>query len=111
MKVLCREDLANHSDPESCAVTREGGREALTGAGVGRVQSSETNYEQVADALQVCGRQHWVTVHARCPQDLRSRRPLARTEAYCAEAGRSHVWPRRMAMRSARGNPKGVIPR
>ncbi len=111
MKVLYREDLANHFDPESCAVTREGGREALTGESVGRVQSSETDYEQVADAVQVRGRQHWITVLARCPQDLRSRRPLARTETYCTEAGRSHVWPHRMAMRSARGNPKGVIPR
>jgi len=26
------EDLASHTDPESCAVAREGAREALTGA-------------------------------------------------------------------------------
>jgi hypothetical protein len=29
------EDLASHTDPESCAVAREGAREALTGARAG----------------------------------------------------------------------------
>ena len=31
------EDLANHPDPESCAVARKGGREALTGAWAGEL--------------------------------------------------------------------------
>lgn len=60
MKVLCREDLANHSDPESCAVTRKGGREALTGADAGRTLSSETKLDQDADALRGVGRQHQI---------------------------------------------------
>lgn len=35
------EDVASHSDPESCGTTREGGVEALTGAGTGWVLSRE----------------------------------------------------------------------
>lgn len=37
-----REDVATHSDPESFARTGKGVREALTGASVGRLLSSET---------------------------------------------------------------------
>jgi len=31
VRVHCTEGVANHSGPESCAVVREGGGEALTG--------------------------------------------------------------------------------
>ena len=41
MKESHSEELATHADPESCAVTREGGGEALTGARIGRVSSRE----------------------------------------------------------------------
>ena len=41
MRESCREGLATHSDPESCAVVREGGGEALTGVRAGRVLSRE----------------------------------------------------------------------
>ncbi len=41
MKESYVEGLATHYDPESCAVTREGGGEALTGACIGRVLSRE----------------------------------------------------------------------
>lgn len=58
MKVPYREDVAIHSDPESCAGTRKGVREALTGASVGRVMSSETEINRDADALQAVGKQH-----------------------------------------------------
>lgn len=37
MKELYGEGLANHADPESCADSREGVGEALTGARAGRV--------------------------------------------------------------------------
>ena len=33
--------VATHGGPESCAATRKGGGEALTGAGAGRVSSRE----------------------------------------------------------------------
>ena len=41
MKVSYSEGLANHTGPESCGVAREGGCEALTGEGAGRVFSRE----------------------------------------------------------------------
>ena len=41
MKEPYGEGLASHTDPESCVAAREGGGEALTGAGAGRVLSRE----------------------------------------------------------------------
>ena len=41
MQVRCTEGLANHSDPKSCADTREGVREALTGERAGQPLSCE----------------------------------------------------------------------
>lgn len=41
MRESYREGLASHSGPESCAVGREAGSEALTGVWVGRVLSRE----------------------------------------------------------------------
>jgi len=45
------EGLASHTDPESCAASREAGREALTGAHVGGVLSREMTCNQDADAV------------------------------------------------------------
>ena len=42
MEVLCREGLATHSDPESCAGVRKDMGEALTGTDVSRVLSRES---------------------------------------------------------------------
>ncbi len=53
------EGLATHAGPESCAVVRKGGGEALTGVRTGRVSSREIQAQlQAADALGSCGRQH-----------------------------------------------------
>ena len=41
MRVLYGEGVANHTDPESCAATREGRSEALTGDCVGQPLSGE----------------------------------------------------------------------
>lgn len=41
MRESHREGLASHSGPESCAVGREAGSEALTGVWAGRVLSRE----------------------------------------------------------------------
>ena len=41
MQVRCTEGLANHSGPESCAGTREGVSEALTGERAGQSLSRE----------------------------------------------------------------------
>jgi len=59
MKEPYREDVASHSGPESCVVTREGGDEALTGVRVGWVLSREiTGIDQGADAVLGSGKQH-----------------------------------------------------
>ena len=47
MKVLCGEGVASHTDPESCAGTREGTGEALTGAHTGQPLSCEINPSRV----------------------------------------------------------------
>jgi hypothetical protein len=57
------EGVAIHDDPESCADTREGAGEALTGAPVGWVLSHEKLKPQGADAVEKSGRQHGVHRH------------------------------------------------
>ena len=58
MKVSYCEGLANHTGPESCGAAREGGVEALTGEGAGRVFSRESTFLRDADAVGDSGRQH-----------------------------------------------------
>ena len=41
MKVLCGEGVANRTDPESCAASREGRSEALAGDSAGQPLSGE----------------------------------------------------------------------
>ena len=52
------EGLASHAGPESCASSRKGRREALTGACVDQVLSREIIIVWGADALFVGGRPH-----------------------------------------------------
>ena len=58
MKVSCSEGLANQTVPESCGAAREGGAEALTGEGAGRVFSRVRQILRDADAVRRGGRQH-----------------------------------------------------
>ena len=58
MKVSYSEGIANHTGPESCGAAREGGDEALTGEGAGRVFSRESTILRDADAVRSSGRQH-----------------------------------------------------
>jgi len=58
MEVSYSEGLANHTGPESCGAAREGGVEALTGEGAGRVFSRERNILRDADAVGGSGRHH-----------------------------------------------------
>ena len=60
MKVSYSEGLANHAGSESCGAAREGGFEALTGEGAGRVYSREKDLLRDADAVRRSGRQHRV---------------------------------------------------
>jgi hypothetical protein len=52
MKVSYSEGLANHAGSESCGAAREGGFEALTGEGAGRVFSREKQILRDADAVR-----------------------------------------------------------
>jgi RNA-directed DNA polymerase len=58
MKESHAKGLASHGNPESCAGTREGAGEALTGAHTGGVLSRENRRNQGADVVELCGRQH-----------------------------------------------------
>ena len=57
MKVSYGEGLANHTGSESCGAAREGGVEALTGEGAGRLFSRERTFLRDADAVGESGRQ------------------------------------------------------
>src|SRR2546427_4369261 len=56
MKESHIEGLASHDGPESCAGTRKGAGEALTGVCTGGVWSRETRRNQGADAVELTGR-------------------------------------------------------
>jgi RNA-directed DNA polymerase len=58
MKESYGEDLASHTDPESCTVARKGGCEALTGVCAGELLSREIMMIRGADAVPVSGRPH-----------------------------------------------------
>ncbi len=58
MKESYGEDLASHTDPESCTVVRKGGCEALTGVCAGGLLSREIILVRGADAVSVSGRPH-----------------------------------------------------
>jgi hypothetical protein len=76
MKESYGEDLASHTDPESCAVARKGGREALTGACAGGLLSREIIPVRGADVVSVSGRLHPIPRHGKKYGDLaRSENP------------------------------------
>ena len=84
MKESYGEGLATHADPESCAVAREGGGEALTGARAGRVFSRERNFLRGADAVRRSGRLHPAHRYREMLRDL------ARSETPCTYGNTSH---------------------
>src|ERR1700758_3635392 len=75
MKEPYGEGVASHTDPESCVVSREAGREALTRAHVDGVLSREMTGNQDADAVYSAGRQHRRARYREHPLDLRGPRP------------------------------------
>jgi RNA-directed DNA polymerase len=58
MKESYGEDLASHTDPESCTVARKDGREALTGACAGGLLRRDMMMVRGADAVSASGRPH-----------------------------------------------------
>src|SRR3990170_5157256 len=77
MKESHGEGVATHTGPESCAAAREGGGEALTGEGAGRVLSRERNVLRDADAVEESGRPHPRRRYRKTP------RSPARSETPC----------------------------
>ena len=88
MKEPYGEGVASHTDLESCAASREAGREALTGAHAGRVLSREMTGNQDADLVYSWGRQHWGARYREHPLDLRGPRPLTCMKPPRARTGR-----------------------
>ena len=66
MRELYAEGLASHSGPESCACSRKGTGEALTGVRTGRVLSCEIRRNQGADTVAMCGRPHGDVHYGEC---------------------------------------------
>jgi len=91
MKVAYVEGVANHNGPESCGAAREGGVEALTGEGTGRVLSREIyallRKQQVlrdADAVEMGGRQYRVHRQREAhPDPARSETPSMYRSTLC----------------------------
>jgi len=63
VQVRYGEGLAIHTDPESCAVVREGFGEALIGGRIGGVSSGVSFIVQGADAVVACRRQQAGVCH------------------------------------------------
>jgi RNA-directed DNA polymerase len=59
MRTLYIEGVATHDGPESCAVAREGGGEALAGVRVGQDIEPRKNLSSGCRRFQIGGRQHW----------------------------------------------------
>ncbi|MGH9460490.1 MAG: hypothetical protein ACRD1X_04700, partial [Vicinamibacteria bacterium] len=102
------EGPATHTGPESCAVDREVGGEALTGGGAGRVSSREIvdNSGVPTSWRQAEGHTNRVATarRERTPRDLR---PRARTDTPRTGTGRSHDRRRqREGPQAAPGSPR-----
>jgi hypothetical protein len=76
MKVSYGEGLENHTGSESCGAAREGGVEALTGEGAGRLFSRERTFLRDADAVGESGRPHRLRRYSKAqPSPARSQTP------------------------------------
>src|SRR6516225_12427998 len=69
VKVHHDEGVANHIDPESCAVTREGLGEALTGERIGQPSSRGRGIISGADAVLFAEGETEGCVNRECPED------------------------------------------
>ena len=93
MQVHCNEGVANHIDPESCAGTREGVGEALTGARIGQAIEPRKTPHPGCRRISAGGRQNGRARYRKCLPDPAWSQTLACADAPCAGTGRSHGWP------------------
>ena len=84
MKESHVEGLATHDGPESCATSRKGSGEALTGVRAGQVFSRESSLLRDADAVGEGGRQN------RARRYRETRPGPARSETPCTHGNTSH---------------------
>ncbi len=100
--------VATHGDPESCVVRRKAYREALTGARAGTVLSREISQFRAPTLLADAEGHMGEVAIARSSPALRGRRPVARTEPFCARTGRSLARPGSMADWAASERPEAA---
>ncbi len=93
MKESYMKVLAKHHDPESCVINRKVYGEALTGAHIGRVLSSEIRCYQGADTVVLVEGNIMIRDTASVSLTLRSRRPLACMETLYTRTGRPNYSP------------------
>ena len=93
MQVSYSEGVAPHAGPESWLPVQEDLWQALRGERMGRVLSRERDILGVPTAFPSSEGNNGRVAMARRVRTPRGRRPLARAEALCAEAGRSRHWP------------------
>ena len=106
------EGLATHAGPESCASTREGGGEALTGVRAGRTSSREMGMKfEGAHAVRRAEGNTGRAVMARTAPTPRGLRTRACTEALHTACRRSHARPGRDGDPVRAVNPRGVLRR
>lgn len=102
------EGVATHDVPESYTGNRKAVGEALTGARTGRVLSREIkDYRMPTLLTEAEGHMHDTAI-ARRHAILRGRRPLARTESFCARTGRSSGLPAAEGAAGRIGKAKAV---
>ena len=99
MRVRYGEEVANHSDPESCGGAREGAAEALTGKLTGQALSRDIRSPECRRCYPIRKATRNRVLIASPETIPRGRRPCACRGTSCPEAGRSHpslhrkAWP------------------
>lgn len=111
MKEIDIEGLANRDGPESCAESREGLGEALTGGSAGWVLSREMEEVRGANTMVGVEGNTFGRAIASARMTPRGRRPHACTESSRARTGRSTSLPRRMAASGRAGKAMAAIRR
>jgi RNA-directed DNA polymerase len=109
MKESYSEGVAIHTGSESCARSRKGAGEALTGVRAGRVLSREITRSRVPTPWCSAEGNTERIASARCARTLRGRRPRARTETSCTGTGRSRTRLLSVDERGRMGKSKDAI--
>ena len=101
------EGVATRGGPESCAGTREGAGEALTGVRAGRAIEPRNHHFGVPTLSHEAEGHTVVSVSASWRRTPRGLRTCACTESFCARTGRSRARPPGLiAGRAAQGTPR-----